>query len=1020
MTRSDDHSRPSWLRYGFAVVATLAVYAVTRGFWTTFQHMPSALFLLAVFGSGCFGGVGPGIAATIIGAAAVTSLIDGAGTLAAFDPSPFARILIFLAVGSAMSAITGKYWAARTERARLLEREREARRQAESARDDLQRLASIVESADDAIIARDLDGRITGWNAAAERLLGYTREEILGKSVSVLMPGGQVEDVEETLARVRRGERVEHFDTVRVRKDGALVPVSLSLSPIKDGSGRIVGAAKIARDVTARLSPEQVRRESERRFRAMANAVPVMLWSGSPRILRDWFNATWLEFTGRALDAETGEGWMEAVHGEDAQRCRDLLLSAFEARRAFRIEYRLRRADGEYRWLFDSAAPIHGLDEQFLGFIGCAIDITDRKRAEEALRRSEAHFRTIVQTANEGICLVDRQGETVYVNERMGEILGIPGKQLLGRPVMDFVPPEYHEAARTRVRANFAGRSEEFEFPVRRADGTTALMLIGSSPMRDADGNIVGALGMFSDLTERLRAERSLRESEERYRTLTEAVHQLMWINDPAGETTYVNREWQDYVGRVPDADGRADWNELVFPEDIHRAHALRRSAIEAGEPYQSEYRIRRHDGAFRWFLSRVVPMKDEAGRVLSWFGAAADIHDLKTAEEELRRAKEQAEAANRAKDDFLAALSHELRTPLTPVLAVSSRLERSKSLPEAARAGFELVRRNVELEARLIDDLLDLTRITKGKIELEREPADVHEALRDVLDICASDSAARALHVDVRLAAGNAWVRGDPARLRQVFWNLLKNAIKFTPESGRIRVETSNRDAEGRLCVRVMDTGIGIDPAHLDRIFRPFEQPASIRGSRGEGLGLGLAITSSLVRAHGGTLVGFSEGPGRGATFTVELTTIAPPVRPGPLLEPPVARAGHFGSKRILLVEDHEETLRAASEILLEDAYFVRTAMNVQEALAAADRESFDLVISDIGLPDGSGLDLMRRLRDQHGIRGIAITGYGMSEDLERSRAAGFLDHLVKPITAQKLESAVERALKTDPSGKN
>jgi PAS domain S-box-containing protein len=757
LTSSDDFPRPVWLRYGLAVAGTAAVFVITRVFWPTFEHIPSALFLLVVFGSGWLGGVGPSLVATLLGAVASESLIHSAiGATRWLDPRAVPRILIFLAVGSAVSAITGQYWVARR----------------------------------------------------------------------------------------------------------------------------------------------------------------------------------------------------------------------------------------------------------------------DRRRAAEGLRRSEAHFRTIVQTANEGICLVDRQGNTVYVNERMGEILGTPADDLLRRPVMDFVPPEYHETARSRVRANFAGRSEEFEFPVLRADGTTAWMRIGSSPMRDADGQIVGALGMFSDLTERSRAEQSLRESEERYRTLTEAVHQMMWINEPAGATTYVNREWQEYVGREPDADGRVDWNELVLPEDIPRVHALRRSAIESGEPYQAEYRIRRHDGQFRWFLSRVVPMKDERGGVLSWFGAAADIHDLKTAEEELRRAKEDAEAASRAKDDFLAALSHELRTPLTPVLAISSRLERSPSLPQAARSGFELIRRNVELEARLIDDLLDLTRITKGRIEIEQEPVDVHEALQDVLDICSPDASARELGVEARLRAGQCWVRGDPARLRQVFWNLLNNAIKFTPERGRILLETLEGDGAERLLVRVTDTGVGIDPSHFDRIFRPFEQPGSVRGHRGAGLGLGLAITSSLVQAHGGTLAAASEGPGKGSTFTVELATIPTPARSAVRRAPPASRSGEPGSRRILLVEDHEETLRAASEILIEDAYVVRTAATVQEALEAAAREPFDLVISDIGLPDGSGLDLMERLRREHGVRGIAITGYGMREDVERSRKAGFLEHLVKPITAQKLESAVERALGSDPAG--
>jgi PAS domain S-box-containing protein len=495
-----------------------------------------------------------------------------------------------------------------------------------------------------------------------------------------------------------------------------------------------------------------------------------------------------------------------------------------------------------------------------------------------------------------------------------------------------------------------------------------------------------------------------IRESEERYRTLAEAVDQLMWINDAQGRAVYVNRRWEELVGARVEARGIA-WAELLHPDDRELLFEIRRTSIPAGKPYQLEFRLRMKNGQHRWMLARVVPVKDERGRVTSWFGAAADIHDLKAAAAELQRAKEEAEAANRAKDQFLAALSHELRTPLTPVLGFSSMLEKNASLPADARRQIEIVRRNAELEARLIDDLLDLTRISKGKLQLEPVAVDLHKALDHVVEICRDEAAAKGLLLEWDGGSDGVVVRADPARLQQVFWNIVKNAIKFTPGGGRILLRTLV-PAPGRIAVEVSDTGAGLEPSEIGRIFRPFEQAGHAIG----GLGLGLAISSALVEAQGGTLTAASEGPGLGATFRVELATLSDSEPAPPTARAPNAAGAAAGSRRVLLIEDHADTLSAARELLTELSCQVFAVASVREAISAAETQSFDLVMSDLGLPDGSGLELMRKLRDRHGLAGIAVTGYGMEEDLRRTREAGFVDHLVKPITFERLASAIER----------
>lgn len=510
---------------------------------------------------------------------------------------------------------------------------------------------------------------------------------------------------------------------------------------------------------------------------------------------------------------------------------------------------------------------------------------------------------------------------------------------------------------------------------------------------------------------ERRRVEEVIREREGRYRSLTEAVDQLMWINDAGGRAIYVNPKWEEMVGVGPDSQG-IRWAELLQPDDRDALFEIRRRSIPAGEPYRMEFRLRMRDGQYRWMISRVVPVKDAGGRVMSWFGSAADIHDLKAAEAELRRAKEEAEAASRAKDQFLAALSHELRTPLTPVLAFSSVLEMNVALPDEIRRQIEIVRRNAELEARLIDDLLDLTRISSGKLKIEPEPLELAEALEHVVEICREEASAKGLVLERDGARDETVVLADPARLRQILWNLLKNAIKFTPSGGRILMRTL-APAPERIVVEVSDTGAGIEPAEIERIFQPFEQV----GKRAGGLGLGLAISRGLVEAHGGTLTATSDGPGRGATFRVELAVLSgvedvPRTAPAP-------RSGRqaVGTRRVLLIEDHADTLSAVRELLAELSCEILAVGSVQDALAAAETQSFDLVLSDLGLPDGSGLDLMRQLRDRYGLAGIAVTGYGMKDDVRQSREAGFVDHLVKPITFQRLAGAIERFFADRPA---
>jgi signal transduction histidine kinase len=398
-----------------------------------------------------------------------------------------------------------------------------------------------------------------------------------------------------------------------------------------------------------------------------------------------------------------------------------------------------------------------------------------------------------------------------------------------------------------------------------------------------------------------------------------------------------------------------------------------------------------------------------------------AEVAERRRAEAELSRAKQEVEAASRAKDRFLATLSHELRTPLTPVLAVVSRLEADPRLDEEVRTELARVRRNVELEARLIDDLLDLTRIAQGKLELDRQALEVGALLEQAIQIsCAEESRAGRLRIETDIAPGLPPVAADASRLTQVFWNLLNNAVKFTPEGGAIRVRARREPAGDELVIEIEDTGIGIDPEVLPRLFDAFEQGDPDITRRFGGLGLGLAISHTIVEMHGGALGAASDGPGRGSTFTLRL-----PAQEGARAEPAGGEAGPAEAATaaaleapprtlaILLVEDHADTAEAMAGLLDMMGHQVTTAGTAAAALAAAAAglaggSRFDLVVSDLGLPDQSGLDLMRELAGRFGLRGIALSGYGMEEDVRQSLAAGFDRHLIKPVPLHTLELAI------------
>ena len=513
-----------------------------------------------------------------------------------------------------------------------------------------------------------------------------------------------------------------------------------------------------------------------------------------------------------------------------------------------------------------------------------------------------------------------------------------------------------------------------------------------------------------------------LRDREEHYRTLSEALPHLVFTCGADGECDFLSKQWREYTGLDAGTTHGLAWLDALHPDDRDEIRDTWLKAVRtANDDYRHELRIRRHDGAYRWFDIRIVAMRDPRGGVNKWFGSCTDIHAQRESNEERelllaseQAARQTAEEANRAKDRFLAMLSHELRTPLTPVLAGTRLLEQIPGLPEAARAGVLMIRRNIELEARLIDDLLDLTRVANGKLSLTLDTVDVHEVIDAVLELFHSEIQIKQQDVHVERLAQHHYVRGDRARMQQMFWNLVRNAAKFTPDGGHIFVRT--RDERMQVVIEVEDTGIGIAPDQIGKLFHAFEQGSHNMTRQFGGLGLGLAVTKALTEAHGGIVSAKSPGTHCGATFTIVLPTAAP----GTGAARPADHSGphRAGALDILLIEDHEDTAEVMSQLIRALGHEVAVAASVAGALALTTAQRFDLVVSDIGLPDGSGIDFIRAFRKDSAAPAIALTGFGTDDDVRRSIDAGFTAHLTKPVNFEQLERLIEETVAQRANG--
>jgi PAS domain S-box-containing protein len=698
---------------------------------------------------------------------------------------------------------------------------------------------------------------------------------------------------------------------------------------------------------------------------------------------------------------------LAAVAGVE-QLCVQAMLDGLPSRHDVR--------DGD-RWFAVHIAPYTGTEQQVHGVVLTFTNVTAfRASLAQAIYERES-TKTILNAVIDPLLVLDASLHVQTANRAFHTWFGVSREQTqrasvreLGGGVwrasglwasLEATLHEGHEFQRVELEDDFPGI------------GRRTVLIDARSLSRGKSALVLLAL---RDITDRKQAEQSLRESEARFRALFESMSEgycvvEMIFDDDHKPIDYrfleVNPVFEKQTG-IKGARGRRV-REIAPSHEQHWFDTYGRIAL-TGETMRFEHPADALHRCYDVCAFRVgAPELRRVGIIFNDITGRKNLErqrELLLAEEASLR--KDAERAVAAKDRFLAALSHELRTPLSPVVLAVSALENRPEFPLALHKYVEIIRRNVELEIRLIDDLLDVTRVMSGKMPLEKVPTHLHELLAEVVQNCASETSAKNLTVRLELQATTDLITADSARLQQVFSNLLRNAAKFTPQGGTIVIRTESATDKTRIEVR--DTGIGIEAELLPRVFDPFEQGDIKITRQFGGLGLGLSICKSIVTRHGGAIRAHSDGAGTGATFTVELPTAAATTSEPATRQPPVSQQASGPKTCVLLVEDHSDSREMLANVLGALNYMVRTATSVQSALELAAVERFDIVVSDLGLPDGTGWELMTQLRDRYGVKGIALSGYGMGEDQQRSREAGFLGHVVKPVDPRQLAALIER----------
>jgi PAS domain S-box-containing protein len=654
-----------------------------------------------------------------------------------------------------------------------------------------------------------------------------------------------------------------------------------------------------------------------------------------------------------------------------------------------------------------SLAPIRDDDGRVVAVVNVMIDITERVRA---FAQRSALLEAVIQSSRDAIFAKDLQGRMLLANPTTAAVVGKPAEQILGKTALEYFDDEAEarEVMAHDRRVFETGEPIEAEETVSAADGTVSIWHAAKALVRDASGRAIGLLGISRNITDRKRDDEAVLASETRLREAQRLARMGSWEWVVGGAIT-----WSEGLFRILGRDLRVGppsietLPQVFTPDAWNRLGPAIERAAATGEPYELELEMVRPDGTRFWTITRGEAVRGPTGAVVKLRGTSQDITERKRAEQERERLLAALREADQRKDEFLGMLSHELRNPLTPIRNSLDVLDRTTPGGEQDRRARVVIGRQLNQLTRLVDDLLDVTRISRGKIRLQQARLDFVDLVRQTVEDHRSLLEGR--DVTVELPAGGLWVVGDRARLAQAIGNLLQNAAKFTPKGGQVSVSLARSD--GRAVVEVTDTGMGIEPDLLPRLFEPFTQgERSLARTRG-GLGLGLSLVKGLIEQHGGTVTGTSEGPGKGARFTFALPVDEQPA-PSPQLSP--ARPVTGRGLKVMVIEDNVDAADSLAALLDLDGYEVMVSYAAKDGIRKAHAFKPNVLLCDVGLPDMSGYDVARAFRDDPALKDVllvALTGYAGPEDQHRAAESGFKRHFPKPPDLRALEDLLGAA---------
>ncbi|MGE0868367.1 MAG: PAS domain S-box protein [Kofleriaceae bacterium] len=911
----------------------------------------------------------------------------------------------------------------------------------------------LVESVQDyAIYLLDPSGIVQSWNAGAQRLKGYTSAEAIGLRFQTFFTAQDREAGKPAhlLATALKYGRCEDSGW-RVRKDGSQFWANAVLTALFD-DGRHVGFAKVTRDLT------------DRGYRAFVEAAHAIVWSVDAHGRPNADSPTWREFTGQSIEEwRDGDGW-SAVHPDDLGPMQAAWTQSRSTGDPFDAEFRLRRSDGEYVWMGARAVPFRNIDGAVREWLGAVFDISDRKRAELERERAVELLSTTLRSIGDAVIATDPQGRVTFMNVVAVRLTGWTNEEACGRSlaeVFSIFNEETGEVVENPVdkvlrEGMIVGLANHTV--LRRRDGSEVPIDDSAAPIRSDAGALDGVVLVFRDATQ---------EKRHLYRRmfLARATEEIAAAADYRDALRRVANlacprlaDWAS-VSILDRATGRlqqlavahADPAKVEFARDLARRYPADPNApngapkvirtgrselypeiptalLEAAAMDAEHLELIR---ALDLRSAMIVPLRGRAdvfGAITFVFSGANrrfTEEDVELAEElanrvslliERRHLEEQAELANRMKDEFLATISHELRTPLQAILGYAGMLERKASTdPDRAIA---VILRNAQAQARLIEDMLDMSRILSGKLRLTITRADVAAAITAAVDAIRPSASARNQQLFVSVDPDLGFVLGDVERIQQVVWNLLSNAVKFTPKGGSITLRSSRTGP--RLSIIVADTGRGIEPEHVATIFERFRQVDSSSTRSETGLGLGLAIVKYLVEAHGGAVMVESGGRDQGATFTVTLPAQNDALaadHPSRGTVEALSRTALAGV-RVLLVDDDDDTRRAIADVLASVGAAVEDAASAADAMRRFEQLRPDILVSDIAMPVEDGYSFIRRIRALPASSGgqtpaVALTAYAGREDIRRAQTSGFQMHIAKPVTAEDLVAAIRACLR-------